>query len=348
MLEKRIDISTGIIIRTIIILLGLWFLYLVRDVVALLFLALVFTAAIDPAVDWLHRKKVPRGVGVLIIYLILFLIIGSMLYLLIPAIISQISDLSKNFPVYFEKINNLIQSIQSYSSSHNISLQGQEPLDIASNLTKITQGIFDTTVGIFTGLISLVIVLSMTFYLSVKEDGMEKLINSLTPPKHQEYMISLANRMKKKVGKWMQGQILLMLIIFVLDFTALYLLGIPYALILALFAGFFELIPYLGPIISAIPAVALAFLISPITGFMVLGLYIAIQQIENHIITPQVMKKAVGLNPIVVILALLIGAKVAGIFGAILAIPVAAIISVLVSDIMKKENNATKTGEPQL
>ena len=120
-------------------------------------------------------------------------------------------------------------------------------------------------------------------------------------------------------------------------------MGVPYALILALFAGFFELIPYLGPIISAVPAVALAFLISPVTGFMVLGLYIAIQQMENHIITPQVMKKAVGLNPVIVILALLIGAKVAGIYGAILAIPVAAIISVLVSDIMKKEDNATRT-----
>jgi predicted PurR-regulated permease PerM len=339
MIEKKIDISTGIIVKTILILLGLWFLYLVRDVVALLFLALILTAAIEPAVIWLNRKKIPRGVGVLMIYAGLFLIIGSMLYFLVPAISEQVSDLSVNFPQYLEKINGLIQGVRSYSSSHNISLENQKSIDFASNITKITQGIFNTTVGVFTGIISLIIVLSMTFYLSVKEDGVEKFITSITPQKYQIYVISLVNRMKKKIGKWMQGQVLLMAIIFVLDYIALLILGIPYALILALFAGFFELIPYLGPIISAVPAVALGFLVSPFTGLLVIGLYIAIQQVENHIVTPLVMKKAVGLNPIAVILAVLIGAKIAGIFGAILAIPVAAMVSVLVSDIMKKENS---------
>jgi predicted PurR-regulated permease PerM len=337
MIEKKIDISTGVIIRTIIILLGLWFLYLIRDIVALLFVALIFTAVIEPLVTWLQRKKIPRGIGILLIYAALILIIGGMVYFLVPVIVSQTNELLNNFPRYVEKTNNLIQSVQNYSSSHNITLENQQLLNITSNATKITQGIFNTTVGIFTGIIFIIILFSMTFYLSVKEDGMEKLITSVTPSNHQEYVISLANRMKKKVGKWMQGQLLLMIIIFILDFIALYILGIPYALTLAIFAGLFEMIPYLGPIISAIPAVALGFLISPLTGFLVLGVYIAIQQMENHIITPLVMKKTLGLNPIIIILALLIGAKVAGVFGAILAMPMAAIISVLASDILKKE-----------
>jgi predicted PurR-regulated permease PerM len=337
MLEKKIDISTGIIFRTILILLGIWFIYLVRDVVALLFIALIFTAAIEPGVNWLKRKKIPRGIGVLIIYLLLFLIVGIMIYLLVPAIVSQFNDFSKDLPSYLERLKSIFQDIRSYSESHNLNLGSGESIDLASNASRLTQGIFSTTVGFFTGLISLVIVLSMTFYLSVQEDGMKHFLMSVVPPKHQLYAVSLSERIKVKIGKWMQGQLLLMVIIFALDYIILLSLGVPYALILALFAGLFELIPYLGPIISAIPAVALGFLVSPLTGILVLAFYIAVQQAENHIITPMVMKKAVGLNPIAVILALLIGVKIGGIFGAILSVPVAAMASVFISDIVKKE-----------
>jgi predicted PurR-regulated permease PerM len=337
--DKKIDISTSIIIKTILIILGLWFLYLVREVIALLLVALIFTAAIDPAVAWLHRKKIPRGVGVLLIYFILFLIVGGMLYFLVPAISQQVGDLSMNFPQYLEKINIWIQGFFSYSSSHNIPFNKPEPLNLTSNLTDITQGIFDTTVGIFTGIISLIIILSMTFYLSVKEEGMEKFIISVTPKKYQQYIISMADQMKKKIGKWLQGQALIMLIIFIFDFLAFSLLGIPYALILALIAGFFELVPYIGPILAGIPVVALGLLISPATGLMALAYCVVIQQVEGHIIAPQVMKKTVGLNPIVVILALLIGVKLAGIFGGVIAVPVAAMVSVFLNDVLKKENS---------
>ena len=113
------------------------------------------------------------------------------------------------------------------------------------------------------------------------------------------------------------------------------LLGIPYALVLAIFAGLMEIVPYVGPIISAIPGIILGFTISPLTGFLTIFMYILVQQFENHVITPQIMKKAVGLNPIAVILAIFVGAKLAGILGAILAIPVATAVSIFVSDIFK-------------
>jgi predicted PurR-regulated permease PerM len=338
MAENKVEITTGTIIKTVLILLGIWFVYLVREVIILLLVALIFTAAIDPAVAWLHRKKIPRGASVLLIYLVLFLIFGGMLYFLVPAISEQASELSMNFPQYLAKINNWIQGFVSYSSSHSIPLNNSESLNLTSGLTGITQGIFNTTLGIFTGIISLIIVLSMTFYLSVKEEGMEKFIISVTPKKHQPYVISMANQMKKKIGKWLQGQALIMLTIFVFDFLAFSLLGVPYALILALVAGFFEMVPYIGPILSGIPAVALGLLISPATGLMVLAYCVVIQQIEGHIIAPQIMKKTVGLNPIIVILALLVGVKLAGIFGGVVAVPVAAMVSVFLNDVMKKEN----------
>ena len=122
----------------------------------------------------------------------------------------------------------------------------------------------------------------------------------------------------------------------IFDFIGLAIVGVPYALILAIFAGIMEIIPYVGPIVSAVPGVVLGFLISPTLGFLALLVYLVSQQMENHVIVPQVMKKAVGLNPISVILALLIGARLGGAIGAILAIPVATGISLFINDLLEK------------
>lgn len=339
MIEKKIDISTGIIFRTILIVLGIWILYLIRDIVALFFISLILTAAMDPGVDWLHRRKIPRGVGVLIIYFLLFSVIGTAIYFFIPAIVEQFNEFSQNFPQYLEKASNLFGGIKNYTQSHNISFQIQDLLNLSGNATQIPGRILSGTVGFFSGFISLIVVLSLTFYLSVKEDGMNKFIASVTPEKHQEYVISLAGRMKEKIGKWMIGQLFLMLIIFVCDFLALYFLKVPYALIIAIMGGILEVVPYIGAIIATTLATLVGFLISPVVGLLVLGIFIAIQQLEGHIVVPQVMKKAVGLNPAVVILVLLVGAKLAGVLGAILSIPVAAAASVFIKDIMKREKS---------
>jgi predicted PurR-regulated permease PerM len=339
MLEKKIDISTGAIFRIVIIILGIWILYLIRDIVALFFISLILTAAIDPGVDWLRRRKIPRGVGVLIIYCILFLIIGTAIYFFIPAIISQLNDFSQSLPRYIENLSNLSSGIKNFTQAHNISLGAQDFLNLGSNTANLRGKLFSTTVGVFSGLVSFIIVLSLTFYLSVKEDGMRRFLNSVTPEKHQEYVVSLAERMKIKIGKWVLGQLLLMLIIFVFDFLALYFLKVPYALAIAIISGLLEVVPYIGPIISATLATMVGFLISPVMGLLALAVFTAIQQIEGHIIVPQVMKKAVGLNPVVVILALLIGAKLAGALGAILAVPVTAAASVFVKDLMDKNKD---------
>jgi len=175
--------------------------------------------------------------------------------------------------------------------------------------------------------------------MSVKEDGLKGFIVSLTPKDHRGYVISLVERIQKKVGRWMFGQIILMVVIFVLDFAALSLLGVPYALILALLAGILEIVPYLGPIISATLATLVGLMISPLIGIEILITLTIIQQLESHVIVPQIMKKAVGLNPVVVILALLIGAKLGGTIGAILAVPIATALGVFVSDVAEGRNS---------
>jgi predicted PurR-regulated permease PerM len=215
----------------------------------------------------------------------------------------------------------------------------QQISDLNNNFFSISGKIFSGTVGVFSGFISAIAILAMAFYMAVKEDGIKRFIVSLTPEKHKQYAADLTERIEFKMGKWLQGQLILMVIIFVLDFVGLSLLKVPYALALAIFAGFMEVIPYVGPIVSAIPGVILGFTISPLTGFLTVLLYWLAQQFENYIIVPQVMKKAVGLNPVTVIVALLIGVKLGGIPGAILAIPVAAAISVVIEDFLSEKKD---------
>jgi predicted PurR-regulated permease PerM len=177
------------------------------------------------------------------------------------------------------------------------------------------------------------VVFSLAFYMSVEENGIKHFLVSVTPEKHKRYVASITDRIKDSMGKWLLGQLLLMLIIAVTVWLGLLLVGVPHALLLGVFAGIMEIIPYVGPIIGAVPGVILGFIASPTIGFFAILVYVATQQLENHVIVPQVMKKAVGLSPITVILVLLIGAKLAGAMGAILAVPIAAAVSIFVKDL---------------
>ena len=199
-------------------------------------------------------------------------------------------------------------------------------------------------ISLFGGIISFFIILVITFYLVVEEDGMKRFIKSITPTKHQPYVSQLINKMQLKMGHWLRGQLLLSLIIFAMVFVVLSIFGIKYALILALVAGIFEIIPYLGPIMAAIPAVFFAFAQSPSKALLVIVIYFLIQRVENDIIVPRVLGKSVGLNPLVVILAILIGAKLGGAVGALLAVPVTTALSVYFMDVIA----AKKTRETKL
>jgi predicted PurR-regulated permease PerM len=338
MQKNEIEISTGIVFRTILILLALWFLYLVMDVIALVFIAVIITSAMDPLVDWLQRKKIPRTAGVLGLFFALSLLIGLAISFLIPPMIVQFQDFSENFPNYFQAGEASFSHLRDFFASKNINLDLQQLSDNFSvSLTSFSGNIFSTTADVFSGLISVVVVFSLAFYMTVEESGIRKFIVSVTPDRFKEYAADLATRVKEKIGKWMLGQLLLMVIIFVLDAIGLYLVGVPYALILAIFAGVMEIVPYVGPIISAVPGIILGFLISPTTGFLALLVYLIAQQVENHVIVPQVMKKAVGLNPVATIVALLVGLRLGGVLGAILAIPVATAISLAVNDFMERK-----------
>lgn len=336
---KKIDISTGIIFRTILILLGLWFVFLVRDVLVLLVISVIIVAAIEPAVDYLQKKKIPRSLSVLAIYILLLALIGGGLSLLIPPIASQFQDFSQNYPRYSQQFRDSIGPVKNFIEINHINITSEQIFsELGSGIANFTKNIFSKTIGVFSGFISMIVVLSLTFYMSAKEDAITHFVASITPENHRKYATNLTKRIKDKIGKWLLGQFFLMFLIAVFDFIGLSLIGVPYALILAIFAGIMEIIPYIGPIVSAVPGVILGFMVSPTVGLLAIVVYVIAQQFENHIIVPQVMKKVVGLNPIAVILALMVGAKIAGTLGAILAIPVATAVSLFLGDLMNERN----------
>ncbi|HBV33447.1 TPA: hypothetical protein DIC39_00135 [Patescibacteria group bacterium] len=328
----NINIPFRTIMRIVLVMLGIYFLYLSLDVLALLFISIIVASALTPWVDWWQRYRIPRSVGVIIIYVVVFFVISAMIFLLIPPLVEQIRALAINLPNIYGRAVLGLQQLQN-GVDIDTAATLQSALDnLGSSLAKATTSIFTALNSIFGGLIQLMVVLVISFYLIVQENGLKKFLRSVTPAKYQPYLMQLINRINIKIGQWFRAQLLLMLVIFALTYLGLWALGMNYVLVLALWAGLTEIIPYIGPIIGAVPAIFLAFTVSPTMGFLVLLLYVVIQQLENNILVPTIMRKAVGLNPIVSILVILVGAKIFGIIGAVLSIPVATVVAVFLSD----------------
>lgn len=332
-----IDISFKTILRVLLVIAVIYFAYLIGDVLAILFVSLILASLITPWADWLQKRRIPRGVGVLAIYAILLGVAGLFVYLLIPPITEQVNQFSKNSPVYLEKLFSGVDIFLEKAKTEGVLDNLQKSLsDFSSGLSGLSGGVFSTVSSILGGMASLIFILVITFYMVAEENGMKKVIWSIVPEKHQPYVIQLFSRMQKKTALWLRGQIILSLIIFVFTYTGLLILGVEYPLVLALLAGITEFIPYLGPIIAAVPAIFVAFTQSPLLALFVLILYYVVQLVESNIIVPKLMHKMVGLNPIVIIVVLLIGFKLYGVVGAILAIPVATAANVFWGDISKK------------
>jgi len=335
--KMNVTISTGSIIKIIAIFLILGFLYLIKDIIAIIFISIVIASALDPWIDSLQKRKIPRAVGILVIYLVTIGVIALMIALIVPPIVEQIKQITSSFPEYYDKLVQLYSNFQSFSNQYGVEGSVQNSLNTLNNyLTQLGSGIFTASSRFLGGIVTLFAVMVIVFYMTVGEAGIKEFFRSVAPSKYQPYLIQKANQIQIKLGQWLRGQLVLSLIIFVLTFVGLTILGVKYALVLALIAGITEIIPYIGPIIGAIPAIFLTFADSPIKTLLVIILYIVIQQLENHILVPKVMQKSVGLNPIVVIIVMLIGAKIARIAGVILAVPTATIIKIFLSDFFEE------------
>lgn len=330
---RTINISNSTIIRTLLIIIGLILLYLLRDILLIVIVSVIIASALSEPAAWLQKHKVPRLLGVIFIYLLLVLILAAAVSLVVPLLAGQISHLADNFPAYLAQIG-LVWERFNLGANFQIFL---ERLDL--KLSQAASGALTAIIGIFGGFFSAIVILFISFYLTVQENGIKKFFISLIPLARQSSVSDLAERIEKKVGGWLRGQIILMVLVGLLTYLGLRLLNVKYALTLGLLAGLLEIVPYVGPIFSAAPGVILGFIQSPALALLVILVYVVVQQLESYVLTPQIMKKAVGLNPLVIILAIMVGFELAGILGIVLSIPLTAAIAE-VFKVRKKKSEA--------
>ena len=338
MSRTTVNISTSTIFRIIIILLVLFFLYAIRDILVLLFFSIIIASAIDLPARRLDKLKIPRLISVLLIYLVCVGLLAGLLIAFIPSFAKELKDFSVEFPKYADELYQKFRGLQEGSLRYQKLIDQTQSIlnSLGEALKGSAANVVSKTLNIFGGLFSVLIVIVISFYLAVQKNGIQNLLKGITPKEHESYVLNLWERAQKKMGHWLQGQLFLAVVIGVLVYIGLSLLNIRFALLLAIIAGILELVPYIGPVLAGIPAVILAFFQAPILALWVLILYIVVQQLENYLLVPVIMKKVVGLNPVIVIIALLIGGKLLGILGIILAVPAAAVLAEFFKDVKRK------------
>lgn len=328
----KIDLTWTSIIRVVLAILALILLYAIRDVIAIAFIVFIIVAALNPAVNRL-QKNMPRALAVVVIYFIIIAIFALFSILIFGRLSSEIQHLANIFP---DLVNRYLPSVEDWRNNQGeiSSFLKTNLQNFSEKLSQLTGNIFQSIISVFGGLVTAISIFVMSFYLLLEGNAAKKALEAILPSQQQERALVILNKFSDKMGSWFRGQLLLMLIVGILDFIILSILQVDGALALGTWGGLTEIIPYVGPIIGAIPAIIVASSSQGIwSGVLVFALMLVlVQWIESQIIVPNVMKKAVGLSPIIIIIALLVGGKLLGIIGIILAVPIAALISVIVHE----------------
>jgi predicted PurR-regulated permease PerM len=342
--KQKISITMGSWLNGAVVVALALALYKVSGLLLALVASIVIASAIEPATLWARRQNIPRLPAVVAIYALTAILFSGFFYFLLLPLIGEISGFVKTLTIYSDSVMN--DSILSgMFETQNVFAGLDTPVifnEISNYLSSfsqfLSQGIFSSLSKVFGGVVSFVLIIVLSFYLAVQEDGVAKFLAIVSPAKHEDYIAKLWKRSQMKIGRWMQGQLLLGVLVMVLVYIGLLIIGVPHALLFAVLAGILEIIPLFGPIIAAIPAVFIAYAeMGPTTALIVAALYIVIQQLENHVIYPMVVKKVVGVPPMVSIMALVAGGQLAGFLGVLVAVPVAAVIMEFISDIEEEK-----------
>lgn len=322
-MNRSIDISYKTIIFIAVFIALVWVTFLIRDVIILLFVAIIFMSALSPVVQALEKIKIPKSLAIALCYIVILSTVALLLSFVLTPLLDQTVNLVTNLPQYSSRL-----------------LPEDGPINrtvIQQELGNVSRNALTFTLEIFSNFVAFISVAVLTFYLLLERKRLDHLITQFAIG-HEARAKRVTQKIEEKLGAWVRGQIALSLIIGLAAYIALSLLHVPYALPLAILAGIFEVVPVIGPIISSVPAILVALLISPLTALYTGLAFFIIQQAENHFVVPQVMKQAVGLNPLIVILAVAIGGRLLGISGALLAVPITVVIQIVTEDILRHDN----------
>jgi predicted PurR-regulated permease PerM len=315
----KVEISYKTIIFSILFLLGLYVVWRSLDLLYSLFIAFILMSALRPIIRILKAKKIPNAVAVSVVYFTFLLFFGFLFFIVIPPIVLETSNLVRTLPGIIQQL-----SPEVANSFHVESLTQYIP--------DITNQIFSIIGGVFSNLIFVVSTLFFGFYLLLEEDIVTKFILHFFEEKKAKAITTALNKSERQMSAWFWGELTLMTVIGLMTFIGLQFIGVKYALPLAVLAGLLEVVPNIGPIIAAIPALLIASAQSPFLGLSTVALSVIIQQLENNLVVPVIMKKAVDLNPIITLIVLILGGNLGGVLGLLLSIPAYLLIEAFVRE----------------
>lgn len=322
---RKIEISHRTIVFAALFILSLGFVFLIRDIILKLFVALLLMAILEPLVGKLTKIKIPRVASVLMAYLLVIGIFGGAIALIIPPLVEQTTSFINAMPVYIANIG-MTREFSDQLVSTFFSIAGSIPGEL-----------FKITFSIFSNFLSVVTVLVFSFYMLVSRSKLEDSLGIFFGEEKKKELGEVIDTLEERLGGWARGELTLMFCVGLGIYVGLTIIGIPYALPLAILAGVLEIVPLLGPIVSAVPSVLIGFGISPLTGVGAAALAFLVQQLENYILVPKIMEKSIGVSPIVTLIALSIGARLAGIVGVIISVPTVITLQVLAKKYLVKE-----------
>lgn len=330
--EKVLDISWGTLFKIGIACFIFYVLYLIKDILIWFIFALVISILFTPAIDFLQKRRVPRAVATVSIFVFVFGLLGLLIYSIAPIFVEEIQQFTKLFPQYFEKFAPPLKGLglEAFESFEAFTLSFQEWLNQASG------SILSAVASVFGGIFATIAIFILAIFLSLEEKGVERMIKTLAPKRQEQEVLNLWNSCQSKVSAWFGVRLLACLFVGLMSYIALWLFGINYPFVLALFAGVADIIPIIGPIMAGVVIALIAALDSPGIAILILIVFIIIQQIEGNILTPILTKRFIGLPPALVLIALMVGGSFWGILGAVLAIPLVGIVFEFTRDYLKK------------
>lgn len=350
--------------KNIFILMGfiaaLWLVYALRDVLILIFISIIIAAALGPMARKVHEKlRVSYEIALLTMYLLLLAVITLLGYIILTPLVIQGQTFMREVPSYvtsalvnsgvittYSEASSVSDQLLNFIAEQNESVNSQPTIAsqaisfFSGRVNDVAQGAFNATIWLFSATLSFIFILVFSFYLLLERQELDKAITNNFPflkPHQKQDLVDIIYAIEDKLGRWARGQGTLCLVIGTVTYIGLTALGVEYALPLAVLAGLLEFVPIIGPIISAVPAILVMLATNWPNALLVALLYIGIQQLENNLIVPMIMKKAVGFSPIISILAILVGGTLLGIPGALLAVPVFASVYVILEHYSKKQ-----------
>lgn len=336
-----INISAGTIAKAFIVALLFVAAYKLQHLILIVLVSVVIASAVEQGTKALARYKVPRIGAVLLLYAGAFVLVFLALSLLLPPLFNDLTDLATGLPAKLDAITQMGTTVDPLSSITGGLAKSFSLSDLIVQAQKViiqlSDSVFSTASAIFGGFFSFILILVISFYLSVQVKGIENFLQIVTPLRYEDYVLDLWRRTQKKIGLWFQGQLLLGFIIGLTVYVGLSIMGIKYALTLGIITAIFEIIPFFGPILSAVPGVLLGFAAGPAMGLFVLVFYIVVQQLESHLVYPLVAKKIIGVPPLMVILSFLAGAELYGFLGMVVSVPLCTLVMELADDAEKSK-----------